>query len=253
MVNTIQKTLLDIVQEIVSDLDSDNVNSISDTDEAYQVARIVQNTYYDLVANRRIPELEELTKLESLADSTRPTYLKLPTNVSSLKRIDYNISDDSNDYSYRNLCYKEPEAFLDWITIKSAEDTNTIVMPDINGNTTLMIRNNKMPTSYTSFDDLHIVCDSYDSSVDSVLQTSKTRALVKIIPTFNLTDTFTPDLDSTHFRFLINEAKSTAMAILHKSVNPKIEQQARRQRVFSQNDIHRAARNKNSRTGYGRT
>lgn len=252
MVDTIQKTLLDIVQEILSDLDSDNVNSISDTDEAMQVAKIVQNTYYDLVANRTIPELEELTKLDSLADSTRPTYLKLPTSVSRLSRLEYNVSDDVTEVAFRKLEYREPSDFLDWITHKSSEDSNTQTMLDINGNTTLIIRNNRMPTCFTSFDDLHLVCDAFDSTVDEVLQASKTRALVKKIPTFTLSDDHTPDIDATHFRFFITEAKSTAMAILHKQVNPKVEQTARRQRVFSQNDKLRIG-TKNFRVGYGRS
>lgn len=251
MVNTIQKTLLDIVQEILSDLDSDNVNSIADTDEATQVARIVQNTYYDLVANRTIPELEELTKLDSLGDSTRPTYLKLPTDVVRMVRFEYNISEDS-DVSFRKIDYKCPEEFLDYITFKNSEDSDTQTMLDINGNTTLLIRNNRMPTCFTSFDDLHVVCDSFDSTVESTLQSSKTRAIVKKIPTFTLSDTYTPDLDSTHFRFLINEAKSTCMATLQRQVNPKIEQTARRQRVFSQNDKLRIG-TKNNRVSYGRS
>lgn len=253
MVNTIQKTLLDIVQEILSDLDADNVNSINDTDEAYQVARIVQNTYYDLVGNRTIPELEELTKLDSLGDNTRPTYLKLPGDVVSLVTFEYNISDDANDVSFRDIKYKEPRDFLSWLKIKNNEDINTQTMLDINGGTTLIIRNNRMPTCFTSFDDLHIVCDSFKSDVEDTLQSSKTRALVKKIPTFNLTDTYTPDLDHTHFRFLVNEAKSTALAILQKTVNPKVEQTARRQRVFSQNDKHRARSNRPNRPDYGRT
>ena len=251
MVNTIQKTLLDIVQEILSDVDADNVNSINDTDEAYQVAKIVQNTYYDLVSNRLFPELEELTKLDSLGDNTRPTYLKLPVSVSLLKRLEYNVEETSGEFSFRKLHYKCPDEFLDWITIKSSEDTNTISMLDINGSTTLLIRNNRMPTCFTSFDDFHLVCDSYDADVEDTLQSSKTRALVKKIPTFNLTDSYTPDLDSTHFRLLVNEAKSTAVAVLHKTVNPKIEQSARRQRVFSQNDKHRI-KQKNYSVGYGR-
>lgn len=251
MVNTIQKTLIDIVQEILYDLDSDNVNSINDTDEATQVARIVQNTYYDLIANRRIPELEELTKLDSLGDNTRPTYLVLPSDVSLMTRLEYDVSDDADIISFRKLDFKPTDEFLDWITVKNSEDTNTDSMLDINGNTTLIIRNNRMPTCFTSFDDKHIVCDSYDSSVESTLQSSRTRALVKKIPTFDLDDDYTPDLDATHFRFLVNEAKSTAMAILHKTVNPKIEQSARRQRVFSQNDKHRI-KQQNYRVGYGR-
>jgi hypothetical protein len=52
-----KKTLLEIVQDILSDMDSEEVNSISDSNEARQVARIVQTTFYNLIATREIPEL----------------------------------------------------------------------------------------------------------------------------------------------------------------------------------------------------
>ena len=42
-------TVLEIVQNILSDLNSEEVNSISDTIEADQVAEIVKTTYLDLV------------------------------------------------------------------------------------------------------------------------------------------------------------------------------------------------------------
>ena len=38
-------TLLEMVQEILSDMDSDEVDSIEDTVEAEQVATIVRSTY----------------------------------------------------------------------------------------------------------------------------------------------------------------------------------------------------------------
>jgi len=252
MVSTIKRTLIDMVQEILSDLDADNVNSINDTDEATQVARIVQNTYFDLVANRLIPEHKELTLLDSVGDNTRPTYLKLPSDVSDLITFEYNVSTDVSDVSFREIKYCTPEEFLRRIRTRDNSDTNTTTMLDINGNTTLIIRNNRMPSYFTSFDDLHIVCDSYDSDIDTTLQASKTRAYVSKIPQFDLIDTASPDIDDSHIRFLINEAKSSAIAILHKQVNPKVENTARRQRVFSQNDKHRLNAG-NNRNNYGRS
>ncbi len=42
-------TLLEIVQEILSDMDSDEVNSIDDTTESEQVATIVKSTYLSMM------------------------------------------------------------------------------------------------------------------------------------------------------------------------------------------------------------
>ena len=51
-----QRTLLRLVQDILSSLDSDEVNSISDTPESLQVANIVRTTYEDLVSLLDLPE-----------------------------------------------------------------------------------------------------------------------------------------------------------------------------------------------------
>ena len=72
-------TLLQIVQSILSDMDSEEVNSISDTTEALQIASVVEDTYYNIVAARDIPEHNTLIFLTSLVDSTRPTHFQYPT------------------------------------------------------------------------------------------------------------------------------------------------------------------------------
>lgn len=249
--SNIRQTLLEITQDILmTGLDSDTVNSISDTEEATQVANIVKNTYFDMVSRRIFPEQKELTKLDSIADSTRPCYLKLPTNVRRLDRFEYNVSEDSN-VSYREIMWKDPEEFLDWTRFRDVSDQETTTMLDINGNTSIVIRNNKMPSYFTSFDDEHVVCDAYKSTIDDVLQTSKTRAYVTKMPTFSLEDSFVPDINDVHFRMLVNEAKSTAVAVIQKTINPALAQSARDQKVHTQNDRTRF-QDRESLQGFGR-
>ncbi len=54
-----QMTLLELVQSIPSDLDSEDVNSISDTIEAEQIASVVRDTYYNIIAGRELPEHQQ--------------------------------------------------------------------------------------------------------------------------------------------------------------------------------------------------
>ena len=65
----VKKTLLQIVQNILSDMDSEDVNSLNDSIEAQQVASIVEDTYYNIIATRHIPEHQELIKLTALSRS----------------------------------------------------------------------------------------------------------------------------------------------------------------------------------------
>lgn len=248
-----KKTLLELVQDMLEELDGDQVNSIDDTIEATQIATIIANVYFDLIANRVIPEHNELIRLEALGDSTRPNYLKLPSDVDHIPSVfEYNKSVDSPlQYDYREVLWEDPMRFLARTATRDSSSSDIDTVLDINGSTELLIINNKMPDFFTSFDDLHIVCDSYDSALDDTLQASKTRAWAKKIPTVTIVDTFTFDIDSHYFPYLYNEALSRASIAQKSSEHPKAEQWARRHKSFIQSQKYRIEQ-PNRRPNYGR-
>jgi len=248
---TMKKTLLEIVQSILNDLDSDSVNSIADTIEATQVANIVADTYFDLISDRVIPEHFELFRLTALSDSTRPNYMALPDNVATLESFEYNKSEDS-EQEYREIFWREPLEFVRRTRSRDSGDTTIDTVLDFNGSTELLIHNDKWPSFYTSFDNKHIVTDSYNSTFDSTLQASKSRGYGRVIPTVTLSDTFTFDFESKYFPYLLAEAKSRSFSILHKTVDAKVEQAARRHKSFIQKEKFRIE-TENKRNRYGRT
>jgi hypothetical protein len=241
-----KRTLLQIVQNILSDMDSEDVNSISDSIEAEQIASVVRDVYYNMVSTRMIPEHQELVKLVSLSNSARPTHFQVPDSVKRIDFIRYNVSTTS-DTEFKEIQYIEPLLFL---TLHQ-DGTNVDTVYDVNGNTPLLIRNDQMPTYYTSFDDLHIVMDSYKSDTDQILAENKTQALGHKIPTFTISDNFTPDLDEVLFPYLIAESKSTCFSLFKSGVDQKIEQAARRQKSYMQSDMYRVKK-ENKRPYYGR-
>ncbi len=111
-------------------------------------------------------------------------------------------------------------------------DNSTVDEVTDNSGAKLLIKNNKQPEYYTSFDDQWVVFDSYDSAVDSTLQTSKTRCWITLAPSFTLTDTFVPDIPTEAFPALLAEAKSTCFTRLKQMPEGKSEQQSRRQRTW---------------------
>lgn len=84
-----KKTVLDIVQDVLSEMDSDEVNSISDTIEAEQVARIVRSVFYDIVEEMDISFKGQLIQLESAVEADKPTLMKIPDDVSKVHWINY--------------------------------------------------------------------------------------------------------------------------------------------------------------------
>lgn len=236
-----------MVQSILSDMDSEAVNSISDSVEAEQVASVIQDTFFNLIAARDIPEHRQLIKLTSLADNTKPTHFKYPTNTRQLSRVDYNIA--TTGTTFREITFVEPMVFIDRM---NQDTSSSITVTDVAGGTTLFIGNSTSPSYYTSFDDEHIVMDSYDATVDSTLQNSKSRAFGYVYPTFTISDSFEPDLDDTMLPYMLAEAKSTCFSLFKSGSDPKIEQSARRLKSFVQNDMYKTKR-ANKRPYYGRT
>lgn len=203
-------TLLDMVQSILNDMDSDAVNSISDTVEAMQVASIVRDTYLAFAASRDWPWLESLTNLTGLGDTSNPTQMRMPTSVDKLKWVKYNKKD---------VTYLPPKDFKDLIDRRDTTASNV----NAGGYVT-----DRDPLYWTSYDDDYVWFDSYDSSVDSTLQESKSTVFAVLSPSWTHSDAFVPQLPVKLFPTLLSDAKSTAFLTLKQSANPKEEQKARR-------------------------
>ena len=239
-----KSTLLQVVQSILSDMDSENVNTISDTVEAQQVASVVEDTYFNIIAARSIPEHNKLIPLVSLANNAKPTHFTYPARTKQLMRVDYNIGTASVP-DYREIVYVEPLVFIDRMD-ETAKKVTTV-----DQSVELFVANDKDPSYYTSFNDNHIIMDAYDVSVEANLASNKTRAFCAIYPTFSQTDSFAIDLDQTLMPLLLAESKSACMSLFKGGSDPKVEQAARRLKSYVQNDQYKTRLA--SRNQYGRT
>tara|TARA_Y100000992_G_scaffold301080_1_gene271119 strand:- start:8466 stop:9143 length:678 start_codon:yes stop_codon:yes gene_type:complete len=225
-------------------MDSENVNSLSDTVEAQQIASVVEDTYFNIIAARDIPEHNKLIALVSLSDNARPTHFTYPARTKELIRLDYNIGTASSQ-DYREIVYVSPLEFIDRMSETDLKVTT------VDQSMELFVANDTDPSYYTSFNDNHIIMNSYDVSVEAHLAANKTRAFCSIYPTFSQTDSFAIDLDQTLMPLLLAEAKSTCMSLFKGGSDPKVEQSARRLKSYVQNDQYKS--NQSARNNYGRT
>ena len=239
-----KSTLLQVVQSILSDMDSEDVNAIADSVEAQQVASVVEDTYFNIIAARSIPEHNKLIPLVSLSSTARPTHFTYPARTKQLMRVDYNIGTASVP-DYREIVYVEPLVFMDRMD-QTAKKVTTV-----DQSVELFVGNDKDPSYYTSFNDNHIIMDAYDASVEANLASNKTRAFCAIYPTFSQTDSFAIDLDQTLMPLLLAESKSACMSLFKGGSDPKVEQAARRLKSYVQNDQYKTRLA--SRNQYGRT
>ena len=233
-------TLLQIVQDILNDLDSDEVNSLDDTIESQQVAQIVKSCYHEMISNRDWPHLQRLIKMDAVNDIDKPNYLRLPNEVKELTFFKYDCHKLGSDkVELKDIRYKEPDAFLRFVSNRNSTQDNVQTVLDFSG-TKLLVINNQAPTYWTSFDDLHIVCDSYDIAVDNTLKQSKTQAMAYMEPVWVHLNEAIPDLPSEAFSSLLEEAKSTAFFVLKQMANMKSEQKAARQKTWLSRKAWRA-------------
>ena len=231
-------TLLEMVQNILSAMDAEEVSSIGDTIESMQVAEEIKTTYYENFGNLEVRNRFDIIQLDALADSTdKPNVLMIPTEVDHIEWIKYNKGTiaEPNYYDVQYLCQKD---FLDHVFLNKSGTLASVKLPG-DDEVPYQINSVQHPTYYTIFDDVYIVFDSYNSNVESTVENSKSVAYAEVLPTWSATDTFIPDLHSKFFPWLLAEAKS-ACFINYKGVsNSKEEQRSRRQRVQHQNNRSR--------------
>lgn len=332
-----QMTLLDMTQNILSALSSDEVNSISDNAESQQVALILKNKYYDIANRADLPEHFQLVQLQPSLNPNAPVEMFVPEGVASIEWLKYFNSNDndvgdllttteqhglntdivstplwtttstssntiglglktfivtsatlptfpgenvtaisgsnsmigaitsytgttmvlnvlsvsgSGTYSswilealssnnesvpgYQHVPIIPIDAFIDRINTFNPTDTTTGTFQFSNningfpGTYTFYYKNNKQPSYCTILNNYNVIFDSFDSTQDSTLQASKTMCWGKVVPNWQMVDTFIPNLDDEQFTLLLNEAKALAYFELKQSAHPKAEQEIKR-------------------------
>lgn len=230
-------TLLELTQRILESMESDEVNSISDTPESQAVANIIKEVYYDIVGHLDPNESHGVFKLDASGDNTKPVLMTIPTTVSNIDWIKYN-KNTSADPRYEILRPVSHEEFFALTKAYTVSDTNVNTMTvTVNGESIVFkYYNDRYPQFYTIFDEYSVVFNAYDSDIETTLTEARSLGEGSLIPTFTMTDAFVPDLDPRQFQLLLNEAKATAFVELKQTTNAKAEQKSRRNFVKAQKD-----------------
>lgn len=228
-----KQTLLEMTQNILSAMNSDEVNSIGDTVESLQVAEEIRTTFYDIMSNRDLGEFQGLVNLESSGDSDMPHVLKIPDTVSGIKWFRYM---DSRNGRMKDVKYLDPEEFVTRVISESLSPsspyTSVTLLPT--SPVTHYIKTNQAPNYFTVLEEGYIVCDAFDEDEESNLTGSNAFAWGFFNPEFELEDDFIPPIDDNLFPLLLAEAKSACFINVKQVANSKEEQRARRQLVRSQ-------------------
>lgn len=224
-------TLLDLVQNIASSMDSDEVNSIGDSVESMQIATVVRTAYFDLIQRANLPEHYSLVSLSASLDNLKPTLMYVPGTVSKIVWIKYNSMEVGE--TQPNMILMDPlplEDFFNRMNGMNIDASDVTAYTHTVGTDVfdILCYNDRHPQYYTTFDDNTIIFDSYDSALDTTLQKSKTQCYGRTVIPFSMSDSFTPDLDDSQFPLLLNEAKSLAWMELKQAPHPIAERNLKR-------------------------
>jgi hypothetical protein len=250
------RTVLQLIQSILNDMDSEPINALGETLESEQVASILSDTFQDIVYTEDLPEHREILKLTAASDTAAPTEFSYADNVIRIHRVWYDTQDnvtatDANRV-YLEVVWCDPLDFIDRMDSVGSSGTDYDTILENSSGTTLRIINNQHPSFYTSFDNKTIVMNSYNSAYDTTLQASKVRAYGAVVPTIDVTDgAHVVDLSPAHTQYLLRESTSRCFETLKGGTTPKMEQNTRRVRFYLQNDRYRTVRD-NARNDYGR-
>jgi hypothetical protein len=230
-------TLLQMVQLILSSMDSDEVNSINDTVESRQVVDQIEMVYNDIVSTIEFPEHWTLFELQPSGDVTRPTLMYIPDDVAKIEWIQYDFTPSaSTERDWRYVFPLSRQMFFDRMNGLDSSRDDVYQFDLLVNSETFDVRglNNKGPSSYTSIDNRTLLFDSFNSDDGQTLVGNRTKCYGMKIPAFIREDTFVPELEPRQFTMLFNDAKAQCFLDLKQVQNIRAEQKARRGWIHSQ-------------------
>lgn len=228
-----------VVQEYLDSTSGFYVDSIFETDESQQVAKIAERVYYRML--QQFPDLlftMKDTNLDAVSDPDKPNFLLIPKQIQEIQEseIYYNVSEfDGDTLQYRKIQYVTPKQFLELTAKRSDSTSNSRVVEGFDSNR-MVIYTDRFPQYCTSFDGKYVVFDSFNSQHDTTMQASKSRVVATEQPVFLQENDFVipiPEhLSETYLDMFLDEAYN----LVYQQPNAMLSQRARSARIKLQQD-----------------
>lgn len=241
------KTVLEYVQAALNIMDSDAVDSISDTEESMQVAELLRDVYAEIAVRQEWPWRKRPLQVTAAGDTARPTTFTIATKTTRILHIWYNVNRDG-DHEGREICYQDPELFIESKQVPG--DNRTLVT--IGDQIKFYVDTDREPEHYTSFDDVTIHMDAYKSDEESTLVTDRISALGFIVPEFVVLDAFVPQLPEQMVPFLQSTLNATASLHFKQQVSEPDERRVARQLARQRRENGKLTRENYYASGNGR-
>ncbi len=246
-------TLIDLVQDILADADGDEVNTISDTIESDQCARVIRDSFRNIVDIHDLSAHKEFGQLDATS-STTPTQMNRPDGLYAIEILMYDKRILSGDApAFLDVIWMDPVDFMKMVRSRTKSDSDVTEVALTSG-VNYLVKNDQAPTYYTQlegYDEFHF--DSYDSALETNLQTSKVSVYGMMKPTLSLTSTAVIDLPEHLMTLLRNDARAFFFDLYKDGVTKEVNKRQRQSETRAQRQRH-ISKDQSKQTGrnYGR-
>jgi len=242
-------TLLEMTQQLLASLDSDEVNSITDTVESNQVAMLLKGVYYDLSTELELPVHSGLFQLDPSNDPAVPCVMSLPTRVTELEWVQYDRKETGDSFpDFHDVYQVDWKEFLQRSYSLREETTEvlgmTVTSDYSDSELQVIVRTDRFPEYFVQLNNRQLVFNAYDDDEDTTLQAEKTLCHGQMYPDFIMSDNFEPVLDPNQFAYFLNRAKVRAFAELKQVANAEAASETRNQKIILQKRARRIYRDK---------
>jgi len=232
-------TLIDFVQDILSDADGDSVNSITDTVESDQCARIVREVFDRIVDTHDSEHIKTLKQLDATSAAT-PNVMTRPEGYFEIEFVRYDKRVTAGgDQKYQDVYYKGVYDFINMVSSRSTSDSDVTAVTLSTGHI-IPVKNDTAPTYYTLMDEGsdELVFDSYDSALETNLQQSKSLIYSSVKPTLVLADATEISLPKHLATLVKTDARAMYFDLFKDGITSEVDRARRRAEVRSQRQRH---------------
>ena len=246
-----KRTILKLIQELGAGLGSDEIDSLDETIEASDIMTILEQTYQE-VLNRKTWEFMKGHIRQLDADATYANVLAIPDDVIKIEKITYRDTTGK----FADVQYLSAEEFMMIVQSRNTVNANITAINNADG-VAINVRTDATPAYWTSFDEVTVTFDSFDSSVAAENLATDSVIISDVMP---VTDFTNPagvlNIPERMETLVFNEALSTCNYRIRQTADPRTDRIARRQgislrrnEIKTKSDIKEATYGRNSRSG----
>lgn len=245
-----KRTILELVQQLGEGIDSDEIDSLQETEEVARIENVLKQTTQEILDRKtwefmkgKVRQLDVRT-----VGSTELNTLTIPADVTRIDCLKY--KDDTG--KFRELVYMEACEFVQLLQSRDATEANITAIINADG-VALNVDTTKAPQNWTSFDEVTITFDAYDSTAGTGNLIADSVIIADVMPVTDFTDPAAVlNIPERMETLVFNEALVTCNYRLRQTADPRADRVARRQGISLRENEHKTKQDGKKVKRYGR-